>query len=312
MVVNVAIFGVGCIGQEHIRNLLLLSSPARADGGLARIQAVADPDEGSRRSASALLPSECKIFTDHLSLLTDPSSSSIDAIIVATPNFNHIDVLRDIFRLSKAHILVEKPLCTSVDDCLVVSALSEDSADPPDPRLGKRIVWVGMEYRFIPSIARLIDEADRATVGKAHMLSIREHRFPFLAKVGQWNRFNATSGEHSIASLVKRECAMGRRQSIHAGERSAPTQSRRATGGTLVEKCCHFFDLMRRILRSDPVKVPSKAHPSTARAMHQLSVARAGRRPARGGPGPAHGCAGARPGLKTLAGSVSPPPIKVP
>ena len=51
------------------------------------------------------------------------------------------------------------------------------------------------------------------------MLTIREHRYPFLDKVGDWNRFN------------------------------------RNTGGTFVEKCCHFFDLMRLILKSDPVRV---------------------------------------------------------
>jgi predicted dehydrogenase len=48
------------------------------------------------------------------------------------------------------------------------------------------------------------------------MLTIREHRFPFLSKVGDWNRFN------------------------------------RNTGGTFVEKCCHFFDLMRLILKLGP------------------------------------------------------------
>ena len=47
------------------------------------------------------------------------------------------------------------------------------------------------------------------------MLSIREHRLPFLQKVDDWNRFNKN------------------------------------TGGTLVEKCCHFFDLMRRIIGSE-------------------------------------------------------------
>ena len=49
------------------------------------------------------------------------------------------------------------------------------------------------------------------------MLTIREHRYPFLGKVGDWNRFN------------------------------------RNTGGTLVEKCCHFFDLMRLIIGQEPV-----------------------------------------------------------
>ncbi len=70
----------------------------------------------------------------------------------------------------------------------------------------------------MPPIAALIAEADGAC-GGIRMLSIREHRFPFLDKVGNWNRFN------------------------------------RNTGGTFVEKCCHFFDLMRLILKSDPVRI---------------------------------------------------------
>ena len=55
------------------------------------------------------------------------------------------------------------------------------------------------------------------------MLTIREHRFPFLSKVGDWNRFNQN------------------------------------TGGTLVEKCCHFFDLMRVALGRGPVRVMASA-----------------------------------------------------
>jgi predicted dehydrogenase len=51
------------------------------------------------------------------------------------------------------------------------------------------------------------------------MLSIREHRYPFLVKIGNWNRFA------------------------------------RNTGGTMVEKCCHFFDLMRLITGSEAVRV---------------------------------------------------------
>lgn len=51
------------------------------------------------------------------------------------------------------------------------------------------------------------------------MVAIREHRFPFLQKVGDWNRFN------------------------------------RNTGGTLVEKCCHFFDLMNLLIGRRPLRV---------------------------------------------------------
>ncbi len=59
-----------------------------------------------------------------------------------------------------------------------------------DAHKESRVVWVGMEYRFMPSIARLIQEVDIGTLGAPKMLSIREHRFPFLRKVGHWNRFN--------------------------------------------------------------------------------------------------------------------------
>ena len=71
----------------------------------------------------------------------------------------------------------------------------------------------------MPPIARLIDEVAAGAVGIPKMISIREHRFPFLEKVGDWNRFSEN------------------------------------TGGTLVEKCCHFFDLMVQIMPGRPVRV---------------------------------------------------------
>ncbi|MXZ16030.1 MAG: Gfo/Idh/MocA family oxidoreductase [Acidimicrobiales bacterium] len=81
------------------------------------------------------------------------------------------------------------------------------------------LVWVGLEYRYMAPVAALISQAHAGTVGQIRMVAIREHRFPFQPKVRDWNRFN------------------------------------RNTGGTLVEKCCHFFDLMRVIVPSEPVRV---------------------------------------------------------
>ena len=83
-------------------------------------------------------------------------------------------------------------------------------------------VWVAMEYRYMPPMQQFLSRAESAT-GGIKMLTIVEHRYPFLQKVGNWNRFNRNSG------------------------------------GTLVEKCCHFFDLMRLALRSDPVRVMASA-----------------------------------------------------
>ncbi|MEN9392262.1 MAG: hypothetical protein RLZZ104_605, partial [Pseudomonadota bacterium] len=81
------------------------------------------------------------------------------------------------------------------------------------------IFWTAMEYRYMPPAAEFIAQVHGGRIGNLRMLSIREHRFPFLPKVGDWNRFAEN------------------------------------TGGTMVEKCCHFFDLMRLIVQSEPVRV---------------------------------------------------------
>ncbi|XP_078173470.1 oxidoreductase family protein isoform X2 [Carex rostrata] len=81
------------------------------------------------------------------------------------------------------------------------------------------LVQVGLEYRYMPPVAKLIKVVKSGTLGHVKMVAIREHRFPFLVKVNNWNRFNINSG------------------------------------GTLVEKCCHFFDLMRLFAGANPVRV---------------------------------------------------------
>ena len=74
----------------------------------------------------------------------------------------------------------------------------------------------------MPPVAKLISQAN-ALSGGVKLLTIKEHRFPFLEKVNDWNRFNENSG------------------------------------GTLVEKCCHFFDLMRLLIKSEPTKIMASA-----------------------------------------------------
>jgi hypothetical protein len=45
------------------------------------------------------------------------------------------------------------------------------------------LVQVGLEYRYIPAVAKLIEQVKLNSVGRVRMVSIREHRFPFLVKV---------------------------------------------------------------------------------------------------------------------------------
>lgn len=202
MTIRYGLIGAGMMGQEHIRNLNLLED--------CRIVAVVDPDDGMRRTAVELAGSTPKAFTDYKELL---SSDSCDALIVATPNDTHHAIMLDALETNKP-ILCEKPLCTTSEHCweLIKKAKNRDAP-----------VWVAMEYRYMPPVQRLLAELKKGMVGTVRMLSIREHRFPFLDKVGDWNRFS---------------------------ER---------TGDTLIEKCCHFWDLMRLILNSNPTRIFASA-----------------------------------------------------
>jgi len=192
------IIGTGAMGLEHIGNIEHLED--------AEVVAIADTDAGSLQSGAKAAGGEAAVFADHTALL---AAGGMDCVVVATPNHTHHDVLLDCISAG-VPILVEKPLCTTVHDCRVVSAAAA-RADA--------FVWMGLEYRYMPPIARVIQEVGAGSVGDVKMIAIREHRYPFLDKVGDWNKFRAN------------------------------------TGGTLVEKCCHFFDLMNLIAGARPVRV---------------------------------------------------------
>lgn len=191
------VIGTGMMGREHIANILHLPG--------AGVTALADPHPASLDAASALVPSAAR-FSDDRDLL---DAGLCDALVIATPNMTHAAVLDDVLG-TDLHVLVEKPLCTTVADCRrVLEAASKH----------RGLVWVGLEYRYMAPFARLIEEVRAGTAGRVRMASLREHRFPFLDKVGDWNRFADN------------------------------------TGGTLVEKCCHFFDLMNQVMPGGPERV---------------------------------------------------------
>jgi len=198
MTLRYGLIGSGMMGQEHIRNLTLL------DG--CEVTAIADPDAAMRARSVETSGGKARAFSDYKDML---SSGLVDALLIVSPNDTHHAILMDVLDTGLP-ILCEKPLCTTTAHCREVAQKAAGRAAP---------VWVAMEYRYMPPVQRLLAEIDAGTLGTPRMMAIREHRFPFLEKVEDWNRFNIR------------------------------------TGGTLVEKCCHFWDLMRFTRKSDPVRV---------------------------------------------------------
>ena len=196
--IKYGIIGAGTMAREHILNLSLINE--------AELVALSDPHDESIKQCQELIKKEVACFNNHLDLIKE---NLVDVYIISSPNFTHIQILKDVIK-TKKHILVEKPLCTTTKDCLEIEKLTKDYPS---------VFWTAMEYRYMPPVAKLITEIHNKTIGDLKTLTIREHRFPFLKKVNDWNRFEKN------------------------------------TGGTLVEKCCHFFDLMRFITTSDPISV---------------------------------------------------------
>ena len=192
--------GTGMMGVEHIRNLAITPG--------AELVALADPVEASLSWAKQALGDRAdavQAFADSAAL----AKAGLDAVIVASPNHTHRAVLEPLFDAG-LNILCEKPLATTIDDARWIV---DRAAQSPG------IFWTAMEYRYMPPAAAFVEQVHGQRIGTLRMLSIREHRFPFLPKVADWNRFAAN------------------------------------TGGTMVEKCCHFFDLMRLITQSEAVRV---------------------------------------------------------
>ena len=205
--IRYGLIGSGMMGGEHLLDLNHIEG--------AEVVALSDPVESSiewglgcveagERGAAAR--ANVATYTDHRDLLADPN---VDVVVITSPNYTHAAVLADALATDK-HVLIEKPLCTTVDDCKrVVDAAADRDA----------ITWMGLQYRFMPTPAAMLEQLATGVCGNTRMVSIREHRYPFLKKIGDWNRFT------------------------------------RNTGGTLVEKCCHFFDLMHLAAGAHPVRV---------------------------------------------------------
>ncbi|WP_299622690.1 Gfo/Idh/MocA family oxidoreductase [uncultured Tateyamaria sp.] len=215
--IRYGIIGCGMMGQEHMRNIALLPD--------ASVAAFFEPDAEMAARALAIAPA-AKSVESLEALLAEPE---LDCLLIVSPNFRHVEQMTAILEARPLPLLVEKPLFTDPADAVRLATFRDAYPAP---------VWVAMEYRYMPVISEFLNRAEAAT-GGIKQLSIREHRFPFLEKVGDWNRFN------------------------------------RYTGGTFVEKCCHFFDLMRLTLGAEPVRVMASA----AQAVNHLDEAYGGETP---------------------------------
>lgn len=195
------VIGAGMIAQEHMRVTML--------EGRAKIHGLYDVNANSIRQAKDMFHG---LYPDHELVVYDSLESAcsdpeVDGVIICTPNYSHLAVVKEAIKYGK-HIMMEKPMVTTLEDALEIKKLAEDY---------QAVFQVGLQYRYKAIYAEAYQEViKRQALGDVHTITIMEHRLPFLDKIDQWNKFSKYSG------------------------------------GTLVEKCCHYFDLFNYFAGSKP------------------------------------------------------------
>ena len=144
--VRYAIVGTGAMGLEHMRNIALIED--------AEVVAIVEPNEAPRGWAqrvageTGITLKDAQIFSSCEALVSAHEQRDlVDALVIATPNYTHADVLEPVWQ-TDLHVMVEKPMCTTLSDCFALEERAQNH---------RGVVWVGMEYRYMPPVARLIE-----------------------------------------------------------------------------------------------------------------------------------------------------------
>lgn len=157
--VKVGVIGAGSISDMHLQSY--------AKNEKAVVLAVCDLNE-ERAKAQAEKYDVAKVYNDHHKLLEDPE---IEAVSICTWNNSHAEIAIDALKAGK-HVLVEKPLTTSVEKAEKVEAAVKET--------GKKL-QVGFVRRYdnnVQMLKRFIDNGDFGEIYYAKASYLRRYGNP--------------------------------------------------------------------------------------------------------------------------------------
>ncbi len=144
--IRTAVIGVGYLGRFHAQKYSQLKN--------SRLLGVVDKDiENAQKVASEV---GCKAYTDYHELLGE-----VDAVSIVVPTDLHYEVTADFLRHG-THILVEKPITTTVDQADELIALAHSN---------HCILQVGHLERFNPAILAMENEISDIRFIESHRLA---------------------------------------------------------------------------------------------------------------------------------------------
>ncbi len=146
--IGAAVIGTGIYGEVHVRNY-------QAD---PRTELIAIWSRSNERAEKIGKKYACDYTTDLEQIAND---DRIKIVSIATPDFAHTEATVKMLQAGK-HVLVEKPMATSVKECeKIIGAHEKKKTSFPDLKL-----MVNFHNRWYPTIAEAKRRIDKGDLGK--------------------------------------------------------------------------------------------------------------------------------------------------
>jgi len=143
--------------------------------------------------------------------------NDLDVILVATPNYVHKEVVVAALK-SGRHVLTEKPMGITVAECNEMIETAKESG---------KTLQVGLQLRYSPFYQKVHSLIAEGAIGKPKFVWFNEFR-------GDWAK---QSSDPEIDNKINWRFY------------------NKLSGGTLLEKSCHYFDLFRWMIGTEPISV---------------------------------------------------------
>lgn len=161
---NVAVFGAGAIGLDHISSFK--QHPA------ANVIAIADTS-ADRASEAAKLYNVPSISTDYREVL---ARADVDVVSIALPNYLHAPVGLAALKAGK-HVMIEKPMATN----------ARDAAKLVNEAKKRRVqLMVGQNNRFSPDVQTLKQLVLDGVLGEVYHAKTAWTRRSGIPRIGSW------------------------------------------------------------------------------------------------------------------------------
>lgn len=149
--VRIGVIGCGYWGPNLVRNFMAVPN--------CTMSMVCDIDEKRLEHMKKLYP-EIEIISEFDTMVKSPD---IDAVAIATPVRFHFEIAKQCLEAGK-HILVEKPLASSLKECHQLRELAEQK---------KLVLMVGHTYLYSLPVKRIKDIIDSGDLGELHYIAAR-------------------------------------------------------------------------------------------------------------------------------------------